>query len=407
MNTTTLIAADLINEQIRKTHININNELLSNYIHVANEKFNIPTGDVMDYISGRSKIENAPTLIVYILTYCFDETCGTDLVKQIFTNQEIRVLKNEKYTSGEDLFPIYVECVQVASDQFIGKCDANFLMKLRDAQLINYNTNAQRTLQRMIRYGIESYRIAINKGALASIKKALLDGDFIPNTITLNIPEDEVDWKYDDSQKRLKINKIKHFDIADGYHRYLAICQIKDEHPEFNYPMELRIVYFPDSKIKQFIYQEDQKTKMKKIDSDSMNMNAPENLVTERLNRDPMFFYKGGISHGNGVINYSEFAACVKYFYFQGKTYTASERAMAVNDVKNELLDKLNSIFPIDGVNKFDFKTLTLIFACLNEGYGKDVITKCIANKNDFVFTGRRLRKGIVSDIVKEIKRYV
>lgn len=280
-------------------------------------------------------------------------------------------------------------------------------MRLRDAQLINYNTNAQRTLQRTIRYGVESYKIAINRKALANIKKSFIEGDFIPNTITLNIPEDEVDWSYDDSKKQLKINKIKHFDIADGYHRYLAMCQIKDEDPKFDYPMELRVVFFPDSKIKQFIYQEDQKTKMKKIDSDSMNMNAPENLVTERLNRDPMFFYKGGISHGNGVIDYSEFASCVKYFYFHGEAYTSAEKALAINRVKEELLNKLNSIFPIDGVNKFDFKSLVLIFTCLNEGYGKDVITRCIANKDDFVFTGRKIRKGIISDIIKEIKHYV
>lgn len=83
MNTTTLIAADLINEQIRKTHINIDEKLLNNYIHIANEKFNIPTGDVMDYISGRSELENASMLVMYILAYCFDETCKTDLVNKI------------------------------------------------------------------------------------------------------------------------------------------------------------------------------------------------------------------------------------------------------------------------------------------------------------------------------------
>lgn len=41
--------------------------------------------------------------------------------------------------------------------------------------------------------------------------------------------------------------------------------------------MEIRIVSFTEEKAKQFIYQKEQKTKMKQIDSAAMNQYSPAN----------------------------------------------------------------------------------------------------------------------------------
>jgi len=45
-------------------------------------------------------------------------------------------------------------------------------MKLREAQKIYYNTNTQRTLQRIVENGQESYRIMLNRTAVQEIKTA-------------------------------------------------------------------------------------------------------------------------------------------------------------------------------------------------------------------------------------------
>lgn len=406
METTVMIAADKLRKEILRSEINIKIDLRERYLKEVNKKFNVPTGDVMDYISGRSKIEQATPFMLYILSYGFDNTCGTNFVKAFFTDAEIREYGNGKVKDNSIKFPILIPCLKVTDDQWIGACDVDFIMQLRNAQIINYNVNAQRAMQKVIRHGVTSYKIFINKNALKKIKESLEDGAFIPNTITLNIPEDEVDFEYDNTHALLKINRIKHMDIADGYHRYLAMCQIKDENPNFDYAMELRIVHFPDSKVKQFIYQEDQKTKMRKIDSDSMNVSAPENLVTERINRDPMFFYSGGISHGNGVIDYSEFAACVKYFYFKSRI-PKKDIPRAVNNVKESLMNALNSAFPFDGIDRFNFKQLLIIFTCINLGCNKEVMQRCLQNEDKFTVVGRGLRKGIVTKVEEAIRSYV
>lgn len=126
--------------------------------------------------------------------------------------------------------------------------------------MINYNVNAQRTMQRVIKGDKELYRITLNKHAVNSIRRSFESGEFIPNTITLNIPEDpENEFYYNEKNSELVIKNINHFDISDGYHRYVAACQAYDQNDKFNYPLEIRIVSFDNDKVKKFIFQEDQK----------------------------------------------------------------------------------------------------------------------------------------------------
>lgn len=406
MNTTTVLAAKAISEETKSSEINVNKEIRDKYIKEVNEKFGVPTGYIMDYISGRSNIENASAFDMFMLAYGFDKTCGTKLIEEIFTKVEIREFGKSKFAIDELTFPIQIECLPVTPYQWIGTCDTDFLIKLGNKQIINYNVNAQRAMQRVVRHGDETYKISINKRALKEIKESFESEQFIPNTITLNIPEGEEDFSYDATRAILKINSIKHLDISDGYHRYLAIFQAKNENPDFNYHMELRITHFPDSQVKQFIFQEDQKTKMRKIDSQSMNMYAPENLVTERLNKNTMFYYYGNISHGKGAINFSEFAECVKYFYFRGRI-NERDKAKAIRETEAFLCNRLNEIFPIGDKETYDFRDLQIIFTGINLDYGKDVITSCIENKESFGITGKEVRKGVVNGIEKGMKEYV
>ena len=279
-------------------------------------------------------------------------------------------------------------------------------MKLRKAQLINYNANAQRTLQKIVKGERSYYKITLNKDAISKITESMNNGNYIPNTITLNMPE-TADFSYDDSKCILTIKSLDHFDISDGYHRYIAMGQLKDKNPDFNYPMELRIVMFSEDKVKQFIYQEDQKTKMKKIDSDSMNMNAPENLVVERLNRDVMFNLKNKIARNNGSINYGELATVIKYFYFKGQTVDKSIKRII--EVENEVRDKFNKLTEAntDLLDKnYTFTELMIIFYTFDNvtttEYNPERTIKLLDKVNELdskMFATKIPRKGMISAI--------
>ena len=385
-----------------------NKEKESNVLTLMLEDFNIPTGITMDLLTGRVNLIDVNDFILFALCSCLDKTNESSNTKNFYTEIEIDGYSKSKYIEEKIKFPIEIKCIPVAPDQWIGSVDVDFLMKLRKAQLINYNINAQRTLQKVVRGERSYYKITLNKDAIKKISENLDKGIYIPNTLTLNMPE-TTEYIYDDNKNILSIKSIEHFDISDGYHRYIALSQLKDKNPDFNYPMELRIVMFPEDKVKQFIYQEDQKTKMRKIDSDSMNMNAPEIMVVERLNNDVMFNLKGKINRNGGLINYSELAVIIKYFYFKGLASDKSIRRII--EVKDEIKNKFNSLteqYPNLLDKNYSFTDLMILFYGFNENdYTNERIVNLL-NRADLLdsktFTVKIPRKGMVSAI-KELER--
>ena len=381
-------------------------EKSNNILQEMQTSFNIPTGMTMDLLTGRINLEDANEFILFALCSCLDKELEKNNINKYFTSIEIEGYSKSKYQEETIKFPIEIKCIPVAADQWIGSVDVDFIMKLRKAQLINYNANAQRTLQKVVKGERSYYKITLNKDAISKITESMNNGNYIPNTITLNMPE-TADFSYDDSKCILTIKSLDHFDISDGYHRYIAMGQLKDKNSDFNYPMELRIVMFSEDKVKQFIYQEDQKTKMKKIDSDSMNMNAPENLVVERLNRDVMFNLKNKIARNNGSINYGELATIIKYFYFKGQTVDKSVRRII--EVENEVRDKFNKLTEVN-INLLDknytFIELMIIFYTFDNvttiEYNPERTIKLLDKVNELdskMFVTKIPRKGMISAI--------
>ena len=381
-------------------------EKSNNILQEMQTSFNIPTGMTMDLLTGRINLEDANEFILFALCSCLDKELEKNNTNKYFTSIEIEGYSKSKYQEETIKFPIEIKCIPVAADQWIGSVDVDFIMKLRKAQLINYNANAQRTLQKVVKGERSYYKITLNKDAINKITESMDNGNYIPNTITLNMPE-TADFSYDDSKCILTIKSLDHFDISDGYHRYIAMGQLKDKNPDFNYPMELRIVMFSEDKVKQFIYQEDQKTKMKKIDSDSMNMNAPENLVVERLNRDVIFNFKNKIARNNGSINYGELATIIKYFYFKGQTVDKSVKRII--EVENEVRDKFNKLTEvnIDLLDKnYIFTELMIIFYTFDNitttEYNPERTIKLLDKVNELdskMFATKIPRKGMISTI--------
>ena len=383
-------------------------EKSNNTLYAMQTSFNIPTGMTMDLLTGRINLEDANEFILFALCNCLDKELEKKNTNKYFTPIEIEGYSKSKYHEETIKFPIEIKCVPVTADQWIGSVDVDFIMKLRRAQLINYNAKAQRTLQKVVKGERSYYKITLNKDAINKITESMDNGNYIPNTITLNMPE-TADFSYDDSKCILSIKTLDHFDISDGYHRYIAMGQLKDKNPDFNYPMELRIVMFSEDKVKQFIYQEDQKTKMKKIDSDSMNMNAPENLVVERLNRDVMFNLKNKIARNNGSINYGELAAIIKYFYFKGQGADKSIRRII--EVESEIRDKFNKLtetYPSLLDKDYSFAELMIIFYAFDNvsiaDYNPERTFNLLNRINEIdlkIFATKIPRKGMISAIAQ------
>ena len=308
-----------------------NAEIVKKYCQLLYDKFNIPQGLSADYITLKTPMDDASDFILYALSdiYLSDEE-----IDQHFSAAEKKKYSKTKYKVEKLKFPLEFNMVQINSSQWIGKITVQELMAFRDAQIITYNENTQRTMERKMAQGYEYYQIAINPTAVDEITDSYERDVYIPNTITLNISDNsEADFEYDEERHILRINSIKSFDILDGYHRYRAMSKAVLKNKKFDYEMELRIVNFSEEHARQFIWQEDQKTKMSKVDSDSYNQDDYAVYICERLANS---FPAGIISRNKGIIDFAELVIAVRYFYATNQM-KRSEAMTVSNTIKQRI----------------------------------------------------------------------
>lgn len=299
--------------------------------HVYNElnkKYNIPYDLSSDIVTARKDYMELSNFVMF----CVLSVINEKQVKRFFTNEEIKYFSSAKYEIKTVKFPLKIpDMTEITHDQWIGKITARQLKEFAEAGLINYNPNAQRVLSKVVKGENVVWKISINRTAVSDIQSSLERNTYISDTITLNIPE-ESDFDYSD--RIITIKEMKSFDMTDGYHRYLAIMRACYAHDDFDYPMELRITNFPDQKAQQFIYQQDQKTKMTKVDSDSFSQDKVSNLIVQRLNEDHGFDLHGMICRNQGTIPMGELSSMIDRFYVKEKSYK-NERLFIVQSVKD------------------------------------------------------------------------
>lgn len=399
----------------------VDNDACKSIYNHAYETYEIPKGIVSDLITKRMLMSEVSEFVLFILLdsihYTLKDNRKVLNIDQFFTMQEAMYYRKSKYENVNIKFPLVFKMIQITEDQWNGKIDVKTLMMLRQAQLINYNVNAQRTMQKVVKGGKESYKITLNQKAVGEIAKAYSNGTFIPNTLTLNIPlEIESDFYYDEETCSLVIKSLDHFDMTDGFHRYIALCQVSDKNANFNYNMELRIVNFTEDKAKQMIFQEDQKTQMRKIDSNSMNMNKAANIVVTRLNDEVKCNLKGLINRNDGTVPFAELAELVNYFYFKeiGKEKERSVTLKAVSELTNDfnMLTEYNTEYL---ERKMSYVTLLSAMFCFNYYRNNsidnsnmcEVIEKtaeALEKSNNSKLKNRTPRKTLMAEVEKIMK---
>ena len=99
-----------------------------------------------DFISGRIDIETANDFQLYRLMVYYQKIHElTAKETNYYSKSEIDKYSKTKYEVKEIKFPIRISAIPVTQDQWIGVTSVKQLMDFRDAQLIYYNENTQRT----------------------------------------------------------------------------------------------------------------------------------------------------------------------------------------------------------------------------------------------------------------------
>lgn len=302
------------------------------------EDWGVPMDKASDLISMKIGLVAESEFILFILA----SVLGVKY-KDYYSDTEVKAFSNSKVHLEKLKFPIKWNMIQVNPDQWIGSIMISDLMKLRDAQVITYNENTQRTVERIIRGNKEFYRITVDNNVVEQIAEEYLEEQYISNTLTFNLPETAL-FRYDNNEKLLIIDELPNLDIIDGYHRYLGASRALLKDPELDFPMELRIVFFSENKARQFIWQEDQKTKMTKTDSQSFNQYNYGNMLVQFLNLNPAFVASGLIGK-RGIIDAGYLGEIIDKVFFtslsddkEAKNKYLSLRKTLLSDL-NEIID--------------------------------------------------------------------
>ena len=387
------------------------------------DTYDMPRAITSDFLSGQAALGEADEVQLFYILDAIEKVMGkkTSVKSVYFVEREIKDYSKKKFKVKKIKFPLRFKMIQVEEDQWVGAINLAELMKLRRAQIINYNVDTQRPMTQIVRNGEVLYHISKNDTSIAEIKESYEDGTYIPTPYTLNIPFDtEYDFYYDSQNCELVIKSLKHFDILDGYHRYLAGCAACDLNKDFDYSMELRIVNFAEDKAKHFIHQEDKKNKIRKVDSDSFDMNKAANRVATRVNESSACNLKGLINLNKGVINYGDFANLVHYFYF--KKTNKTEARKLIMTVSKELIENLNMLteYDIKYLEKvYSYKQLCIVVYCFkfyqdkNKSSMCELIDEMVRNQNKLDnrrfsikdFKGPMLKE--LEELHKEVAAYV
>ena len=409
------IVKEVLLNRFRKIILNKSDEL--KMYKYAYDKYNLQMGIFADYVSERKSLDEVSNIMFFMMLDSHEAIVNPNknIVSKYFTEKEIEDFSKIKIENEKIQFPLVFNVVAISDDQWIGSIDTDQLILLNENQLINYNTETQRTMQHVIRNGNDYYCIKVNSNAVNSISKEMSSSTYIPSPITLNIPEGEEDFVYIPEKHQLIINSIKAFDIIDGYHRFLGINKCKTIDEEFNYHMELRITHFNVEKAQRFIYQEDQKTKMTKVDSDSYNMSSPGVIVSNKINENSLCNIKGYIGRNNSKINIAKMAELITFLWFPG---SKKEDRKRIIEVSKELVDDFNIITEANPEfldMEYNNKVLTCVMVTFY--YYKDktdktnmakVIIETIKesdsiNKRRFYQT-RKITQSLYNDIIDIIK---
>jgi len=376
-------------EKVFRTHKEVKNrKLRRNLFDEIENHFGIDPSTIDSMITFKRDIKEFTNFEIFAVMWFLDR----DNLDKFFTQAEIDDLSHEKIVEEKIGFPLtFNNAIQITDNQFMISTDLQELMKYRRARMLNYDANEQRALRR-VKFGkTEIYKPFVNNVSVAQIKERILTGDYVPDPLTFNMGDD-AEYSYADGTLTISYIAKGMFNLDDGYHRYLAMSQINDDNPKFNYPVVIQIVAFSNSKAVQFIYQQDQKNRMKKIVSDTYDLNAVPNLIVNRINEDPGFALNGMIGRNNALINSAVLAKLVAYFYHT-KPIKKSD-IKEISRIKTELVNKFNIIAANDRfLGEYDEPTLFTALYVFNSDVPKNSYIEAISS--------------IVDNLTPEERRYL
>lgn len=379
---------ELLNEYVEKlvAPITKRKDRLALYDHLK-RKFDMNAGTASDIVCLKRDMAEFTAFQLFAIVYCLKR----DDLGKFFTEEEIESLSNEKFEQTSVKFPLKLKLIQITDTQWIGGIDNITLMQWASARMFEYDPNQQRALQ-IIKHGeVEIRKPFVNRNAVREIKESMMNGTYIPDPITLNMT-DEAIYSYDKTNCILTINEIPNgmFKLIDGYHRTIAMSEIYQADPDFRIQMQLQVVAFDSDTASAFVFQQDQKTFMKKVESDSYDPYSITSRIIARINRSPEFLLQNEIGRNGAKIDQAKLGKLIEY-YWMTERITKTEQPVFITNTAKTIREKLNTILEQDAdllTNGFDDTQLFVVmFVIRKADIGAIAPAKLYSTYNNLINT--------------------
>lgn len=415
-------------DQIKKAIYLLDNNVIQEEIIEEMVKRGYTRGHISDILEGNALLETLSLIDLGVLAETIYKIADITSVRLDIFLEDAEIEQVRKYKirqeqeEDKDLL-VFEDVRQVASDIWTMVIPCQKIAQLYRENAVGYDFETQREAKR-IKSKDTIIRVAnVNWTAVEEIKDLLVKGLFIPNTITFNIPIENIeDVKYDKNKKRLVILK-RVLKILDGFHRSLGIIAALRE-AEINYNFEVRITCFNTDKARQFIVQEDKRNPINKEYIRSIDTADKITNIINNINQNNKSELKGLIATdnslirtGNAVVNFSTLYSIIDKLW-QPKTFVEANK---VSDYLIEFFNEIVGLYPnefklhikesrkLNHINREQMFVIYLVLAknLENDLNWKQEVSKVMANINIKNDTINNIINTQPSELKNNIKKYI
>jgi hypothetical protein len=273
-------------------------------------KFNVKYGRTIDILNRPETIENMSYDMLYKLMESIRELTtekyltldSSDLyAPKYFTDDEVEYYKHPLEDKEDDFDIIIKDWHETIIDQYrVIHIFSNINEKIhwRNFNKLRFNPETQRDvieIKSKIK-GIPLKRLDINRKAVNNMKELMIKGLYFPVPCIININPDLYEDTVIIRGKELIIPKENHIDLIEGFHNYIAECEVKDENPNWEFPCEFRLMFLNVDRANDFISQMDQKTHFREPQRVRITQ-SQENYIIDRLNTTSNYHLVGTINN--------------------------------------------------------------------------------------------------------------
>lgn len=162
------------------------------------------------------------TCAVYEVTEAADINPTEFFMKSEISQYKSMDFQNAKESTDDLKLPIiFNDVVMLDGENYVTVVDTNFLVKMLHNNLIHYDYSSQRSA--IYIKGKDGDAIPVqelNMQSVTDISNHMLNGTYLPDTLSLNVYSDEIEpIVYNAKKKQLEIAEGAYITILDGFHR--------------------------------------------------------------------------------------------------------------------------------------------------------------------------------------------